>query len=237
MAKKNSTNKKLLSEQNSYLLLSGGQDSFACLLWAKKRFKNIYPLVIDYGQKHKKEISFAKKIIKKFNLPYKEVKIGNLLKNFSHSSLLNSNINIQSQHKIANDLPSSFVANRNGIFLTLLSNYAFSNGEEEIHLITGACQTDYSGYPDCRHSFVQAKAIELSFSLDRVVNIHTPLMWKTKADTFQIANQSGHLKEMIDLTLTCYNGVTKTNEWGLGCGNCPSCQLRKKGFEDFKKTL
>lgn len=233
MVKKN--NIKKLYNHNCYLLLSGGQDSFACFLWAKKKFKNIYPLTINYGQKHSKEIFYAKKITKKFSLPYKEIKITNLLKNFSHSSLLNPQIKINSAHQIAKNLPSSFVANRNSIFLTLLSNYAFSNGEQEIHLVTGACQTDYSGYPDCRNSFIQAKAIELSFSLDREVNIHTPLMWKNKADTFEIAHQSGFLKEMLTLTLTCYNGNTIKNKWGMGCDDCPSCLLRKKGFFEFSK--
>jgi 7-cyano-7-deazaguanine synthase len=136
-------------------------------------------------------------------------------------------------HPLANNLPASFVPNRNGIFLTIISNHAFKNGESRINIVIGTCETDFSGYPDCRDSYIKAKALELSLGLDRPVTIYTPLMWKTKAQTFQMAWEMGKLKELIELTLTCYNGDEHLNKWGRGCGECPACKLRKKGFEEF----
>ena len=137
-------------------------------------------------------------------------------------------------HALANQLPASFVPNRNGVFLTVIANHAFKDNASPINLVTGVCQTDYSGYPDCRDNYIKAKALELSLGLDRPVNIHTPLMWKTKADTFQMASEAGALKELIEQTLTCYNGDETLHVWGRGCTECPACLLRQKGYEEFK---
>jgi 7-cyano-7-deazaguanine synthase len=220
----------------AYVLLSGGQDSFVSLLWALQTFESIEDVSINYGQSHSKELSYAANIAKQFNIKHTLYDIGSFFNIMTTSSLLNKgDHNIK--HSLAAELPASFVPNRNGIFLTIISNHAFKNGEKQIHLVIGACETDYSGYPDCRNNYMKAKQLELSLGLDRPVSIHTPLMWKSKAEIFEMAYNAGKLKELIELTLTCYNGVETLNDWGRGCGECPACKLRKKGFEEFSKSI
>ncbi len=217
---------------NAYILLSGGQDSFTSLLWALKHFSKVEAVTIGYGQRHKKELTYAANIAKRFNVPHFTYHIGSFLQSMATSTLLNEGDH-NGHHPVAEDLPASFVPNRNGIFLTIAANHAFNKGEKHIHLITGTCQTDYSGYPDCRDNYIRSKAVELSLGLDRPVNIHTPLMWLTKAETFLLASNEGELQALNELTLTCYNGIETLNEWGRGCGQCPACKLREKGYSEF----
>lgn len=219
-------------ESTAYVLLSGGQDSFACVVWALEHFTNVEAISIHYEQKHKKEISYARKIADHFSIDHYIYELGDFFKSIAQSSLLN-NTDHNTKHAQAEHLPASFVPNRNGIFLTIASNHAYKKTEKHIHLVTGTCQTDYSGYPDCRDVFIKAKEVELSLGLDCPVSIHTPLMWLTKAETFVLAKQANKLNEMNSLTLTCYNGVEDLNEWGRGCGSCPSCKLRKQGYLEF----
>lgn len=219
----------------AYVLLSGGQDSFVCLSWALKHFHQACGISIQYGQSHSIEIQYAKNIAKHFNVPFHLYDIGDFLKNIADSSLLNPGDH-NSSHEHSSNLPASFIPNRNGLFLTLASNHAFKEDVNPIHLVTGTCQTDYSGYPDCRHKYIQAKSKELSLGLDRKVIIHTPLMWKTKAQTFQMADKAGILRELIEKTMTCYNGIETLHLWGRGCGDCPACKLREKGFVKFQKN-
>ena len=216
----------------AYLLLSGGQDSFVCLIWALERFSEIEAVSIEYGQSHCKEIVYAQRIAEYFQVKHTVYHIGNFLKNMANSSLF-ENENHDTHHPQSENLPASFVPNRNGLFLTIISSHAFRQNEKHIELITGTCETDFSGYPDCRDSYIKAKALELSLGLDRPVTIHTPLMWLTKAQTFDMAYQAGKLTELIELTLTCYQGDETIHEWGRGCGECPSCKLRKQGFAEF----
>ncbi len=218
--------------ESAYVLLSGGQDSFVCLVWALQNFERVETVSVNYGQRHKLELHYAEQIAIHFGVKHTIYDIGNFIKSLTESTLLNEGDHNQT-HRLANNLPASFVPNRNGIFLTIISNHAFRNNEKRINLVTGTCETDFSGYPDCRDNYIKAKALELSLGLDRPVTIYTPLMWKTKAQTFEMANQSGKLKELIELTLTCYNGDETMNEWGRGCGECPACKLRKKGYKEF----
>lgn len=222
-------------KNKAYLLLSGGQDSFVCLVWALELFDEVEAVSIAYGQSHSKEIEYASAIAKHFNIKHTIYDIGNFLKTIASSSLLN-NQDHNAQHEQNENLPASFVPNRNGLFLTVISNHAYKNKEKIIELITGTCQTDYSGYPDCRDIFIKAKEVELSLGLDRPVTIHTPLMWKSKAQTFEMAHKANKLKELIEMTLTCYNGNEFLNAWGRGCDECPACKLRKRGFEEFMST-
>lgn len=215
------------------LLLSGGQDSFVCLLWAFERFSSIDAISISYGQSHEIELKYASRIAQIFNIPHFIYPLGNFFDAIADSSLLNQGFHSQN-HPVASHLPASFVPNRNGIFLTIAANHAFRQNPDIIELITGTCETDYSGYPDCRDSYIKAKSVELSLGLDKPVNIHTPLMWKSKAQTFEMAQQFGKLNELIEYTLTCYNGVETINQWGRGCGNCPSCVLRINGWNEFQ---
>jgi 7-cyano-7-deazaguanine synthase len=216
----------------AYILLSGGQDSFVCLIWALQQFAEVEAISIAYNQRHAKEIEYAKKIAAHFGVSHFTYDIGSFMSSIAESSLLNT-ANHNTQHAQASHLPASFVPNRNGLFLTIIANHAFKQEPKHIHLVTGTCETDYSGYPDCRDSYIKAKATELSLGLDISVTIHTPLMWKTKAETFVMAHEAGKLNELINLTLTCYNGEETMHSWGYGCGECPSCMLRKKGYEEF----
>jgi 7-cyano-7-deazaguanine synthase len=222
-----------MKQQNkAYILLSGGQDSFVCLLWALENFELVEAISILYGQRHSKELEYAQKVANYFKVKHAVYDVGDFLKSIAQSSLLDGSSH-NTQHVVASNLPASFVPNRNGLFLTIASNHAFMQNEKHIYLVTGTCETDYSGYPDCRDNYIKSKQIELSLGLDRPVTIHTPLMWKSKAQTFEMADNYGKLKELNELTLTCYNGNENMNEWGRGCGDCPSCLLRKKGYEEF----
>jgi 7-cyano-7-deazaguanine synthase len=222
--------------ENAYILLSGGQDSFVCLIWALQNFEKVEAVSIKYEQRHSRELYYAAEIAKHFEVQHAIYDIGNFISSIAESTLLKEGDH-NATHTIAHNLPASFVPNRNGIFLTIISNHAFRKREKQINLITGTCETDYSGYPDCRNNYIKAKALELSLGLDCPVEIFTPLMWKSKAETFHIAHKAGKLVELIELTLTCYNGVEKLNEWGRGCGECPACKLRKNGYEEFKKAI
>jgi 7-cyano-7-deazaguanine synthase len=220
------------TSNKAYILLSGGQDSFTCLLWSLKHFREVEAVTISYGQRHEKELTYAAKIAEEFQISHFIYNIGNFFRSIATSTLLNEGDH-NSYHPVAKSLPASFVPNRNGIFLTIAANHAFNSGEKHIHLVTGTCQTDYSGYPDCRDNYIRIKAVELSLGLDIPVNIHTPLMWLTKAETFKMADDEGKLKALNELTLSCYNGVEILNEWGRGCGECPACKLRKRGYYEF----
>ncbi len=227
-----------MAEKNGkgYLLLSGGQDSFVCLLWGLERFETVEAVSISYGQSHSKEINYARLIAEHFNISHFVYEIGDFLKNLANSSLFNDEDH-NTHHLQSENLPASFVPNRNGLFLTIISSHAFKQNEKRIELITGTCETDFSGYPDCRDAYMKSKEVELSLGLDRPVTINTPLMWKSKAETFEMAYKYGKLKELIELTLTCYNGNETLNVWGRGCGKCPSCKIRMNGFELFEKSL
>ncbi len=220
------------NKQKAYILLSGGQDSFVCLLWALQMFDEVEAVSINYGQRHNAELRYAGLVANYFNVKHTVYNIGEFITSMADSTLLNSG-NHNDSHPQANNLPASFVPNRNGIFLTVISNHAFRNNEPIINLITGTCETDFSGYPDCRDAYIKAKALELSLGLDRTVNILTPLMWKNKAQTFEMADKAGKLNELNELTLTCYNAVEQLNVWGRGCGSCPACKLRERGFLDY----
>ncbi len=219
--------------KKAYILLSGGQDSFTCLVWALRHFAAVEAISIAYNQKHAKELEYAKRIAEHFGIDLFVYNIGNFMNSIANSSLFAGNEHGEA-HEQAAHLPASFVPNRNGLFLTIIANHAYKNNEEHIHIVTGVCETDYSGYPDCRDEYIQAKAKELSLGLDKPVTIHTPLMWKTKADAFRMVFEAGKLPELIEMTLTCYNGVETLHAWGRGCGECPSCKLRMNGFEEFE---
>jgi len=216
----------------AYVLLSGGQDSFVSLVWAIQNFSNVEAVSINYGQRHHRELHYAAEIARHFEIKYTVYDIGNFIRTLAESTLLTEGDH-NKNHPMAQHLPASFVPNRNGIFLTIISNHAFRNQEKRINIVIGTCETDFSGYPDCRDSYIKAKALELSLGLDKPVTIFTPLMWKNKAQTFEMAWEAGNLKEMIELTLTCYNASEQMNAWGMGCGECPACKLRKKGYDGF----
>ncbi len=213
------------NNNSAIILLSGGQDSTTCLAWAKEKFDKVYALTLHYGQLHKIELESAKKIAKLNKVPLKIYKT-DLFKEFTKNALLNKEIAIKAPK---NKLPSTFVPGRNLIFLSIAAIYAKQLGITNI--ITGVCQTDYSGYPDCRDEFVKSleKTTNLAFgntqNSENWIKIHTPLMWLTKAETVKFMQQLGKI-EILKYTHTCYKGERPA------CGKCPACVLRLKGFKE-----
>lgn len=214
------------------IVFSGGQDSTTCLGWAKNNYQEIETISFFYNQKHSIEIEKSKEICKILNIKQKIINI-DFLNNLVNSALINDG-NVNASHEDNNNLPASFVPNRNAIFLTLAHGYAQKIKAE--YIITGVCQTDYSGYPDCRKVFIDKLQDTLNLGSDTNIKIITPLMFLSKAETFKLASDNNCLDLVLNNSYTCYNGSLLKNEWGFGCGECPSCQLRKKGFYEFKKN-
>ena len=216
--------------KKALVLLSGGQASTTCLYWAVRNFKDVYAIGFDYGQKHLKEIECAKKICKDVGVPYELINIKGLLGN---SALTNHNEDINSNHKDLEHLPASFVPARNAVFLTIATAYAFNKGITDI--VTGTCETDFSGYPDCRQRFINSLSVTMTLALDTDIAIHTPLMYLDKAQTWKLAKDLDCLDVIINDTMTDYNGDETMNEWGKGKLNNPASELRAKGYYQAKE--
>ena len=207
------------------VVFSGGQDSTTCLIQALTQYDNVHCITFDYGQRHNQEIEVAKKVAIELGATSHKVMDVGLLNELAVSSLTRDNIPVS--HELQeNGLPNSFVPGRNILFLTLAGIYAYQLGAESV--ITGVCETDFSGYPDCRDEFVKSINQSLVLGMDRNLRIDTPLMWLNKAETWALADKYGKLDYVRNQTLTCYNGVI-----GDGCGDCPSCDLRKNGLDDY----
>lgn len=219
--------------QNSCIvLLSGGQDSTTCLFWAKKNFKSIEAIGFDYGQKHAIELEQAKKIAEIAGVPFTVLDVKGLL---SGSSLTDHSKDVNVPHDKNDSLPSSFTAGRNALFLTIAGSYGY--GKDVRDLVTGTCQTDFSGYPDCRRRFIDAQQNALTLALDVDMRIHTPLMYLTKAETWKLAKELGCIDVVIEHSHTDYNGDhTTKNAWGYGKRDNPASEIRAKGyFEALEK--
>ena len=210
------------------VLLSGGQDSATCLYWAHNRYDKVHAMSFNYGQSHAKELEFAKANAERVGATWECIDVRGTLKG---SSLL-SDQDHNEPHTMSDDLPSSFVPGRNLLFLTIAAGHAALEGCTT--LVTGVCQTDFSGYPDCRRNTLDAleKALTLGIGLD--FTIETPLMYLTKAQTFKMAYDKGCLDVIIEHTLTDYNGDMTLNEWGRGQLDNPASVLRAKGWEEAK---
>jgi len=213
------------------VVLSGGQDSTTCLFWAKKEFKEVYAISFNYGQKHQHETAIAQSIAKKAGVSFKLMDIYFISQLATNCSLTDSSIKMD-EEKPEGSFPNTFVPGRNLFFLSIAAVYARSLGIRDI--VTGVSQTDFSGYPDCRDSFIKSLNVSLNLAMDEQFVLHTPLMWKDKAETWEMADNLGVFDIVRNETLTCYNGVV-----GDGCGHCPACLLRRKGLEMYleKKNL
>lgn len=220
------------------VLFSGGQDSATCLAWALDRFDRVETIGFDYRQRHRAELdarqSFRAGLVEAF--PQWAAKLGEdrvldlgVLGGISETALTRE-VEIEAD---ASGLPNTFVPGRNLVFLTLAAAIAYRRGLK--HIVTGVCETDYSGYPDCRDDTVKALQVALNLGMERRFVLETPLMWIDKAQTWGLADRLGGaaLTDLIrDRTLTCYQGDLNTlNPWGRGCGVCPACDLRRSGFE------
>ena len=211
--------------KKAVVIFSGGQDSTTCLFQAISQFDQVHCITFDYQQRHKQEIEVAKKIVSSLDGVYHKILDVGVLNALAISSLTRDNIAV-SHELSAKGLPNSFVPGRNILFLTLASIYAYQINADT--LITGVCETDFSGYPDCRHEFIQSMQSALSLGLGEPLKVQTPLMWLDKAQTWALADKLGKLDFIKENTLTCYNGIV-----GEGCGDCPACLLRKEGLNNY----
>lgn len=212
--------------------MSGGQDSTTCLYWAKQNFEKVFALGFDYGQKHKIELQQARKIATIADVFFKIIDIPpNLL---GYSSLNVHDLDHNKTHFLNPGLPLSFTPGRNILFL--LQTAIFGTAIDCSDIVTGVCQTDYSGYPDCRKTTMQAMELVLSLGLGAGdFKIHTPLMYLTKAETWKLANELRILPIIINDTMTDYNGDQTMNDWGMGNIDNPASKLRAKGYYEAKE--
>lgn len=207
--------------EKAVVVFSGGQDSTTCLLWALEKFDSVEAVTFLYGQRNMPELNSAKKIANDFGVKHTILEM-NLLHQLTENAMTRENIDIDE----SGELPNTFVPGRNHIFLSFAAIYAKQVGVK--HIITGVSETDFSGYPDCRHDFIQSLNQTLNLAMDDHFAIHTPLMWKNKAETWEMAAKMGKLEYIRARTTTCYNGII-----GDGCGECPSCKLRRQGLEAY----
>jgi 7-cyano-7-deazaguanine synthase len=228
-----------MNGKNALVLFSGGQDSTTCLAWALNRFDCVETVGFDYGQRHVAELTARPIILETLRgLSDWNAKLGadhvlpiNTLKAIGGTALTDD-VKIAMG---ANGLPTTFVPARNLIFLMAAAALGYRRGI--VDLVGGMCETDYSGYPDCRDDTIQATARALSLGLARETTIHTPLMRLDKAETWRLAEELGGTK-LVDLiigeTVTCYAGDRAPHDWGKGCGRCPACDLRAKGYAKYR---
>jgi 7-cyano-7-deazaguanine synthase len=232
-----------LDPSAALVLFSGGQDSTACLAWALDRFNRVETIGFDYRQRHVVELDCRKKIRDEIaiHFPKWNNKLGEdhtidlgLLNTISDTALTRD-VEIK---MLENNLPSTFVPGRNILFLTIAACVGYRRGIK--HLVGGMCETDYSGYPDCRDDTIKSLQTTLNLGMESRFVLHTPLMWIDKAQTWALANELGG-EDLVNLILehthTCYHGDrTHRHAWGYGCGTCPACQLRADGFGRYRPS-
>ena len=223
---------------SALVLFSGGQDSTTCLAWSLARYERVETIGFDYGQRHRVELEARRDVLARLRagFPSWAAQLGEdrvidlrVLGEISDTALTRG-MDIE---LAACGLPNTFVPGRNIVFLAVAAAVAYRRGLQV--LVAGMCETDYSGYPDCRDDTVKALQVALGLGLDRRLCIETPLMWIDKAQTWQMALELGgrRLVELIIAeTHTCYLGERgEPHAWGYGCGNCPACSLRRRGYE------
>lgn len=230
----------MIDPQSAIVLFSGGQDSTTCLAWALDRFERVETVGFDYGQRHRVELDVRPKIVDRLrrDFPQWAPKLG-----YDHlldMSILGQVSDTALTRKVAiameeTGLPNTFVPGRNLVFLAFAGALAYRRGAK--HLVTGVCESDYSGYPDCRDDTIKAMQLALNLGMETRLVIHTPVMWIDKAETWALARELGG-EAFVELvrtgTHTCYEGDRQTiHDWGYGCGICPACELRGKGWLNF----
>lgn len=217
-----------MKQNNSALVcFSGGQDSTTCLFWALKHFKQVETVCFTYGQKHSLEIEIARSIAADLNVPFKLLDVS-LLGQLAPNSLTDSSIEMD-QEKPADSFPNTFVPGRNMVFLTFAAIWARNRGI--YNLVTGVSEADYSGYPDCRDTFIRSLNVTLNLAMDEQFVVHTPLMNLDKMGVWALSDELGAFETVRTRTLTCYNGVPAE-----GCGHCPACKLRNEGLQKYLQS-
>lgn len=229
-----------MDDRRALVLFSGGQDSATCLAWALEKFEHIETIGFNYGQRHSIELVVRREFLSKLRTQFpnwgtklREDHIADLtgLTALGETAMTHD-VEIRMN---ANQLPNTFVPGRNIAFFTFAAAVAYRRDCK--HLVAGMCETDYSGYPDCRDDTIKALQATLNLGMETRLVIETPLMWITKAETWRFAETLGG-KPLIDLiqehTHTCYRGDRSVkHKWGYGCGNCPACDLRRNGYEIY----
>jgi 7-cyano-7-deazaguanine synthase len=232
-----------MNSETALVLFSGGQDSTVCLAWALERFSCVETVGFDYGQRHAIELSVRARLREKMSALNSgwAARLGNdhMIRLDALAAISDTALTRQTAIEIADSgLPTTFVPGRNLMFFCFAGALAYRRGAR--HLVAGMCETDYSGYPDCRDDTIKAMQVALTLGLDKRVAIHTPLMWIDKAETFALAVEIGgeaFLDLLIEDSHSCYLGDRgKRHDWGYGCGTCPACQLRAQGFAKFKTS-
>lgn len=224
-------------------MFSGGQDSTTCLAHALSKYDRVETLGFNYGQRHSIEMQVRLQVLEKLRTQFAQWahKLGqdhvlslDVLQQIGGSSLTDE-VAFAMQ---ADGLPNTFVPGRNLLFLTVAGALAYRRGVQVI--VTGVCETDFSGYPDCRDDTMKAMQLALNLGLERRLRIETPLMWIDKAATWQMAKDLGGdalVELVVNDTHTCYQGTRDVlHDWGYGCGSCPACELRASGWQRWKRT-
>ncbi|PTJ28654.1 7-cyano-7-deazaguanine synthase QueC [Staphylococcus simulans] len=211
-----------LDDDKALVVFSGGQDSTTCLFYAKAKFKEVELVTFQYGQRHDTEIEVAKQIAQEQGLKHHILDMS-LLSQLTPNALTQHDLQIVDTD---DGVPNTFVPARNLLFLSFAGALAYQIKAR--HIITGVCETDFSGYPDCRDDFVKSMNVTLNLSMDKKFVIHTPLMWLDKKETWALSDELGVLDYVRYNTLTCYNGIIAD-----GCGECPACQLRARGLNAY----
>jgi 7-cyano-7-deazaguanine synthase len=229
---------------DALVLFSGGQDSTVCLAWALQRFARVETVGFDYGQRHAVELAVRPRIRERLAQlsPQWRARLGedHVVKIDALAAISDTALTREVAIEISESgLPTTFVPGRNLVFFSFAGAVAYRRGVK--HLVAGMCETDFSGYPDCRDDTVKAMQLALSLGMDRRFVIHTPLMWIDKAATFAFAHDIGG-EPLIDVLLaethTCYLGDREhRHAWGFGCGECPACRLRAEGFIKWQAAV
>jgi 7-cyano-7-deazaguanine synthase len=226
--------------ETALVLFSGGQDSATCLAWALQRFGRVETIGFDYGQRHRIELSCRNALLDGMKVLRADwaAKLGDnhTLAIPTLSEISDTALTRDVAIEMGKDgLPNTFVPGRNLVFLTFAAALAYRRGIT--HIIGGMCETDYSGYPDCRDETIRALQSALGLGMDKSFQLHTPLMWLDKASTWKLADELGGAG-LVDLireqSHTCYLGERGArHDWGYGCGQCPACSLRAKGWREY----
>jgi 7-cyano-7-deazaguanine synthase len=229
------------NSEAALVLFSGGQDSTVCLAWALHRFARVETVGFDYAQRHRAELEARVRVRERIVAlrPAWAERLGedHVVRIDALAALSHTALTREIAIEIAEDgLPTTFVPGRNLVFFSFAGALAYRRGAK--HLVAGMCETDYSGYPDCRDDTLKAMQLALNLGMERRFVIHTPLMWIDKAATFALAYAIGGealINLVVEHTHTCYLGDrTQRHDWGYGCGSCPACRLRADGFARWK---
>jgi 7-cyano-7-deazaguanine synthase len=214
-----------MKKRNAALVcFSGGQDSTTCLFWAKKHFEHVEAVIYQYGQRHSGEVEAARIIATGADVPFRVLDLS-LLSQLTPNALTSPAIRMDDEPP-ATGYPNTFVPGRNVMFLTFAAILARSHDIR--HIVTGVSEADYSGYPDCRDTFIRSLNVTLNLAMDEQFVLHTPLMNRDKSEVWALSDELGVFDLVRTQTLTCYNGIPAD-----GCGRCPACRLRKAGLEKY----